>query len=224
LAAGLDPRVDAIVPAFTWHSLRQALFPQYQVVGEAKSPADVRPANRQGVFKQRWASLLFSNATGSPNLSDQQSQAQSGLCGRFDPALCQGYLTAAESGESNAKLNALLDESGLEKILPKIQAPTLIIQGEDDTLFPLDQADANFRGLPATTPAKMEWVAGGHDGDVSVDPMIDDLEEWFGRYLKHDASGPDTSFSVLVPETSLIGENRGTRDPETLIAQSYPGR
>jgi ABC-2 type transport system ATP-binding protein len=31
LAAGLDPRVDAIVPAFTWHSLRQALSPQYQI-------------------------------------------------------------------------------------------------------------------------------------------------------------------------------------------------
>ena len=70
----------------------------------------------------------------------------------------------------------------------------------------------------------MEWVAGGHDGDVSVDPLIDDLEEWFGRYLKHDAGAADTAFSVLVPETSLLGENRGTRDPETLIAQSYPGR
>ena len=36
LAAGLDHRVDAIVPAFTWHTLRQALFPQYQVVGLAR--------------------------------------------------------------------------------------------------------------------------------------------------------------------------------------------
>jgi ABC-2 type transport system ATP-binding protein len=224
LAAGLDPRVDAIVPAFTWHSLRQSLFPQSQVVGDARSLADVNPANRHGVFKQRWASLLFSNATGPPNLSDQPSQTQFGLCGRFDPPLCQSYLSAAETGESNAKLNALLDESGLEKILPKVQAPTLIIQGEDDTLFPLDQADANFQSLPATTPAKMEWVAGGHDGDVSVDPLIDDLEEWFGRYLKRDGSAPDTSFSVLVPETSLLGEDRGTRDPETLVAQSYPGR
>jgi ABC-2 type transport system ATP-binding protein len=224
LAAGLDQRVDAIVPAFTWHSLRQALFPQYQVAGSARSPADVMPANRQGVFKQRWASLLFSNASGRPGPTIPQSQDHDGLCGRFDPALCQGYLQAAETGEASPKLTALLDESGLEKIVPAIQAPTLIVQGEDDTLFPLDQADANFRGLPATTPARMDWVAGGHDGDVSVDPLIDDLEEWFGRYLKHDASAPDASFSALVPETSLLGENRGTRDPETLIAQSYPGR
>ena len=73
------------------------------------------------------------------------------LCGRFDPQLCRGYLTAAETGEADDELSKLLDESGLEKIVPAIKAPTLIIQGEDDTLFPLDQADANFRGLPADT-------------------------------------------------------------------------
>jgi ABC-2 type transport system ATP-binding protein len=227
LAAGLDHRVDAIAPAFTWHSLRQALFPQYQVVSPAKSPADVSPANRQGVFKQRWASLLFSNAAGgggggSP--SNEQTQNQHGLCGRFDPVLCRGYLAAAETGEADDKLKALLDESGLEKVLPAIEAPTLIIQGEDDTLFPLDEADANFRGLPATTAAEMKWVAGGHDTEISVDPLIDDLEGWFGRYLKRDRSTPDSSFSVLMPETSLLGEDRGTREPQTLSVQTYPGR
>jgi ABC-2 type transport system ATP-binding protein len=227
LAAGLDHRVDAIAPAFTWHSLRQALFPQYQVVSPAKSPADVSPANRQGVFKQRWASLLFSNAAGGGgggNPSNEQTQNQHGLCGRFDPVLCRGYLAAAETGEADDKLKALLDESGLEKVLPAIEAPTLIIQGEDDTLFPLDEADANFRGLPATTAAEMKWVAGGHDTEISVDPLIDDLEGWFGRYLKRDRSTPDSSFSVLMPETSLLGEDRGTREPQTLSVQTYPGR
>jgi ABC-2 type transport system ATP-binding protein len=228
LAAGLDHRVDAIAPAFTWHSLRQALFPQYRVVGLAKSPADVSPANRQGVFKQRWASLLFSNAAGGGggggNPSNEQTPNQNGFCGRFDPVLCRGYLAAAETGEASVKLKALLDESGLEKVLPAIKAPTLIIQGEDDTLFPLDEADANFRGLPANTPAEMKWVAGGHDTEISVDPLIDDLEAWFGRYLKRDGSIPDGSFSVLVPETSLLGEDRGTREPQTLSVQTYPGR
>jgi ABC-2 type transport system ATP-binding protein len=225
LAAGLDHRVDAIVPAFTWHSLRQALFPQYRVVGTARSPADVSPANRRGVFKKRWASLLFSNAGGGgSSAGSEQSQNQDGLCGRFDPDLCRGYLAAAETGEADRKLTALLDESGLEKILPSIKAPTLIIQGEDDTLFPLDQADANFRGLPVTTPAQMKWVSGGHDAEISVDPLIDDLEAWFGRFLKRDGSAADGTFSVLVPETSLLGEDRGTREPQTLTSESYPGR
>jgi ABC-2 type transport system ATP-binding protein len=225
LAAGLDPRVDAIAPAFTWHSLRQALFPQHQVAGRAESPADVSPANRRGVFKQRWASLLFSNAGGRPATNGQEEPNNSNaLCGRFDPALCQGYLAAAETGEADDKLSKLLDESGLEKILPAIKAPTLIIQGEDDTLFTLDQADANFRGLPAETPAEMKWVAGGHDAEIAVDPLVDDLEEWFGRYLKRDGGANNSPFSVVMPETSLLGEDRGTRDPQTLLAQSYPGR
>ncbi len=226
LAAGLDPRVDAIAPAFTWHSLREALFPQHQVVGAAKSLADVSPANRQGVFKQRWASLLFSDAGGRPAATSQEESNNNGnaLCGRFDPELCQGYLTAAETGEADEKLSKLLDESGLEKILPAIKVPTLIIQGEDDTLFTLDQADANFRGLPADTPAEMKWVAGGHDAEIAVDPLIDDLEEWFGRYLRRDGSANNSPFSVLMPETSLLGEDRGTRDPQTLLAQTYPGR
>ena len=205
LAAGLDHRVDAIAPAFTWHSLRQALFPQYHVVGAAQSPADVSPANRRGVFKQRWASLLFSNAGGRPATTNQGTGNTGALCGRFDPKLCRGYLTAAQTGEADDELSALLDESGLEKILPRIEAPTLIIQGEDDTLFTLDQADANFRGLPASTPATMKWVAGGHDAQISVDPLIDDLEAWFGRYLKRDGSATDTSFSVLVPRHRCWG-------------------
>ncbi len=224
LAAGLDQRVDAIAPAFTWHSLRQALFPQYHVVGAAKSPADVSPANRRGVFKQRWASLLFSNAGGQPSTTNEWTGNADALCGRFDPALCRGYLAAAATGEADDELSALLDESGLEKILPRIAAPTLIIQGEDDTLFTLDQADANFRGLPADTPAQMKWVAGGHDAEISVDTLTDDLDEWFARYLKRDGSADDGPFSVLMPETSLLGEDRGTRDPQTLLAQSYPGR
>jgi ABC-2 type transport system ATP-binding protein len=225
LAAGLDPRVDAIAPAFTWHSLRQALFPQHQVAGRAESPADVSPANREGVFKQRWASLLFPNAGGRQATNGQEGSSNSNaLCGRFDPELCRGYLTAAGTGEADNKLSKLLDESGLEGILPAIKAPTLIIQGENDTLFTLDQADANFRGLPADTPAEMKWVAGGHDAEIAVDPLVDDLEEWFGRYLKRDGSANNSPFSVVMPETSLLGEDRGTRDPQTLLAQSYPGR
>ena len=62
LAAGLDRRVDALVPTFTWNRLNQALFPQHAVIGGASSLADVAPAGGPGVFKQRWAARLFSGA------------------------------------------------------------------------------------------------------------------------------------------------------------------
>ena len=218
LAAGLDRRVDAIVPAFTWNRLNQALFPQHHVIGAGTSLAEVVPASGPGVFKQRWAALLFSGA-------GTRSGAPSGdpVCGRFTAELCAEYRNAAETGRPSTELTALLEETGPDPVLGAVNAPTLIIAGEDDTLFPLDQADANLRGLPAQTPASIAWVAGGHDAELSTDAIVEEMTAWFDRYLKADGSAPDTSFSVLVPETFLVGEGEG-RDPETLTGPAYPGR
>ena len=157
LVAGLDQRVDAIVPAFTWNRLDQALFPQYRVAGAAESLADVTPVGGTGVFKQGWASRLFSSGGRSP---DGGAAGGDPVCGRFTAELCSGYRQAAETGRVSPALVDLLAESGPDPVLADITAPTLIVAGEDDTLFPLDQADANLRGLPASTPARVTWVAG----------------------------------------------------------------
>ena len=221
LVAGLDTRVDAIVPAFTWNRLGQSLFPQNLTHGESTSLADVAPADRRGVFKQRWASLLFLGGGGQA--SERAAEGPTSVCGRFAPELCSSYLTAAESGQPSDRLLKLLDESSPARVLSKITAPALIIQGEDDTLFPLDQADANLRGLPASTPAAMKWVEGGHDAEIVINDLLPDLEAWFGRYLKQDGSPADTSFSVAVPETSLVGSG-SQREPKILVSAGYPGR
>ena len=219
LVAGLDQRVDAIVPAFTWNRLDQALFPQYRVTGAAESLADVTPVGGTGVFKQGWASRLFSGGGRSPNGGAAGGDP---VCGRFTAALCAGYRQAAETGRVSPALVDLLAESGPDPVLADITAPTLIVAGEDDTLFPLDQADANLRGLPAEHAARLTWVAGGHDGDLSVDALLADLSGWFGRYLT-EVEPTDPAFSVLVPETPLVGRG-GVRDPETRVAARYPGR
>jgi ABC-2 type transport system ATP-binding protein len=221
MVAGLDTRVDAIVPGFTWNRLGQSLFPQNRTRGEATSLADVTPADQRGVFKQRWASLLFLGGGGQAG--ERSADGSRSVCGRFAPELCSSYLAAAESGQPSDRLLKLLDESSPARVLSRITAPTLIISGADDTLFPLDQADANLRGLPAETPAAMKWVEGGHDGEIVIDDLLPDLEAWFGRYLQQNGSPPDTSFSVEVPETSLVG-NGGQREPKTLLSAGYPGR
>ena len=109
---------------------------------------------------------------------------------------CAAAISLPETGEADDELSALLDESGLEKILPRIAAPTLIIQGEDDTLFLSTRPTQTSEVCPGA-PATMKWVAGGHDAEISVDPLIDDLEEWFGRYLKRDGSAPTPRFRSL---------------------------
>ncbi len=235
LAAALDRRVDAIVPAFTYNSLTQSLFPQYATGSSATDAssntlAGFAPIDQPGVFKQRWAALLFrGGATSSEGTG--QSALDGQVCGRFDPALCRSYLQTAESGRPTAAMLTLLHRSDLEPQLAKITAPTLIIAGIQDTLFPLDQADANLRGLPGGTTAAMSWVNGGHDAAISFDDLMPQLEAWFATYLKHQpvpagAAGSQvlaSPFSLVIPQTSLVGEGGQRRNRQTWTAAAYPG-
>lgn len=223
LAAGLDQRVDAIVPAFTWNSLTQALLPQYAVTGSQVSLADIDPADEVGVFKQRWAGLFFLNglSDGVPSLSD----GRSALCGRFASDLCQEYLQTALTGTPSPGLVNVLNRSSMSRVLSRVTAPTLIVQGESDTLFTLDQADANLRGLPGSTTAAMTWVTGGHDGGIDLEALLPRLEGWFDRYLKHDDAGESPpTFSAVVPAMALVGREQSRREPTTVTAPDYPGR
>ena len=216
VAAGLDARVDAVAPAFTWDSLTTALFPQGSVTGPPASLADGGAAGA-GVFKQRWASLFFLSGSGGAG-------GQGGsLCGRFAPELCRGYLATAQSGRADPDLVAKLDRIAPHRLLPRITAPTLLVQGEQDTLFGLDQADALLRGLPASTPSRMLWVPGGHDASIDVTDQLGELEAWFGRHLRRDGSPAAPGFSVVVAPTALVGDGDDD-EPPVLQAASYPGR
>ena len=66
-----------------------------------------------------------------------------------------------------------------------MDAPTLLIQGEHDSLFDLGQADANYRAIRRNGgPAAMVWFAGGHDGGDQQTGYVDSLTAaWFTRWL-----------------------------------------
>ena len=224
LVAGLDRRVDAIAPSFTWHSLSGSLFPQYATSTASRSLAGVTPVEQAGVFKERWASLFFLSGGRGGDGGSSPVEPGRELCGRFTPALCEAYLEAARTGVASPRLLELLRPSDLAAVLPRVTAPTLLVHGERDTLFPLDQADANLRGLPAGTPAKMVWVAGGHDAGIDVDALLPDLKAWFGRYLKRDGSPADTAFRLDVPETALVDVGEDDAEPDIVTTPGYPGR
>jgi ABC-2 type transport system ATP-binding protein len=242
LAAALDPRIDAITPAFTYHSLTQSLFPQYatRTAGGGDvatgSLAGFVPIDEAGVFKQRWAALLFRGGSGGSGSGGQGTDSGPGLtpavCGRFDPALCRGYLQTAQTGRPTPALLSLLSRSDLGPQVAKITVPTLIIAGVQDTLFPLEQADANLLGLPPDTTASMSWVNGGHDAATSFDDLMPQLEAWFDTYLRDQpvpsgSSGApvlDAPFSLVIPQASLVGEGGDRRSRRTWTAPGYPGR
>src|SRR5206468_1505776 len=59
------------------------------------------------------------------------------LCGRFSAELCAAYQHTATTGRPTRQILDLLASSSPARTLDRIRAPTLLIQGENDSLFPL---------------------------------------------------------------------------------------
>jgi ABC-2 type transport system ATP-binding protein len=178
MLAGQDQRVDAIVPQITWNDLATSFLPQ---------SADV-PAT--GVFKKGWAGVFFGGSAGGDNPA----------CGRFAADVCAAYLSMATSGVPDAATLALLRRSSPATVLDQIKAPTLLIQGAVDTLFPLSEADANARGIAANgTPVRVAWFTGGHDGGPGPKSDQDRTKfltvQWLDHYLGHTGAAPANSFT-----------------------------
>ncbi len=121
-------------------------------------------------------------------------------CGRFARDVCDAYLAMATTGRPSAEAVALLRRSSPQSVLSSIKAPTLLIQGALDTLFPLGEADANARGIAATgTPVRVAWFTGGHDGGDG--PQTDQdrvrflLGQWLGHYVKGEGEAPANTFT-----------------------------
>ncbi|RIX27749.1 alpha/beta fold hydrolase [Amnibacterium setariae] len=194
-----DPRIDTVVAAITWNDLADALAPPSvgRVPGGAGEP--LRD------FKVGWASRLF--GAGIAGSTD--------ACGRFTPAFCDLYRRLVTGGTATPADLALLERSSPEAVLAGMRAPTLLLQGEQDRLFGLDQADANARQLRAAgAPVQVRWFDGGHDGGgiAGTDGVIDD---WLRDRLRTRAP-VSTLFSWAVPASA-------TAFREKRVAPAYPG-
>jgi ABC-2 type transport system ATP-binding protein len=216
-AAGYDQRIDAIVPAITWNELGQSLFPQFAETAAPTSAADKAPTPVPGVFKKQWAADFF--GTG-----DEGTGITPTTCGKFAAAYCAAYQASAAAGRPTPQILALMAHSSPARILDKIKAPTLLIQGEADSLFPLSEGDANARGIAANgTPVKLVWYGGGHDGGVPETKRIQSLTlTWFNRYLKKDGSKPDTRFEVTVTNATLSASDSQPK-ASVRVAAGLPG-
>jgi ABC-2 type transport system ATP-binding protein len=214
-----DPRVDAIGADITWSDLTQSLFPNGVVAARTgvTGAGVTGGGSADGVFKKMWASELFASAS-----SASSSEAHTGACGRFAPDLCAGYQRAAQTGEPGPGLVALLRASSPAGVLGRITAPTLLSQGEDDSLFTLSQADENAAGIAAHgTPVRVVWRSGGHDGGTSTAELVTSLEEWFDPVLLH-GTRPTGSFAITVPGTGISAAT-GRAVAQTLqAADGYP--
>ena len=242
--AGVDRRVDAIVPSITWHDLRQALFPQF-AVGSAvpDTPAGLQPAGPAGVFKKAWAAAFFGSSlaasastaapapvatpppTAAQSRSTLQLQTLSTACGRFAVDICLGYLQSATDGVPSADFLKLLALSSPARVVDRVTAPTLLIQGQTDSLFPLSEGDANAAAIAANgTPVDVVWTAGGHDGGIEESKRLTGLTRTFlDRVLRGEGAGVDAPFQVTVPD-AVVSSIDSNPAPQLRTAAAYPAR
>ncbi|MGW4159090.1 alpha/beta fold hydrolase [Streptomyces sp. NPDC004788] len=195
LAAGYDPRVDAIAPQITYWNLADALFPN-------------------GVFKKLWSGIFFTTGSG----------AGKGSCGRFSPEVCALYQRVAVSGRPDAAARALLEARSPSAVGARIKVPALIVQGQADSLFPLGQADVMARAIAANgAPVAVDWTAGGHDGgDRETGRIEARITAWFDRHLKRDTS-VDTGPAFRVSRTGGVDSTDGRATLRAATADRYPG-
>ncbi|WP_406861015.1 alpha/beta fold hydrolase [Streptomyces sp. HUAS MG47] len=210
LAAGYDPRVDAIAPAITYWNLADALFPN-------------------GVFKKLWAGIFFSTGStsatpGGPGAGAGRPVAAPSACGRFTDELCALYQRVAVSGKPDAAARALLEARSPSAVGARIKVPTLIVQGQADSLFPLSHADAMARTIAANgAPVAVDWIAGGHDGgDRETDRIESRVGAWFDRHLKGEANA-DTGPAFRVSRTGGVDSTDGRATLRGATADRYPG-
>ncbi|GAA1394397.1 CocE/NonD family hydrolase [Kitasatospora putterlickiae] len=227
LGSAYDSRIDAVASAITWWNLADALFPQ----GVRGSGAI------DGVFKRLWAGIFFttgsvgelgpSGGAARPALAPEQGGGQVG-CGRFLDELCRMYDRVATSGRADPEAVALLDRSSPSSVAERLKAPTLVIQGQQDSLFPLDQGDAIARAVAANgAPVAVDWFAGGHDGGTDTSDRVDArMVDWFDRFLKSDGpkgDGGDTGAAFRVTRTGGVDSTGFQTVLRGASADAYPG-
>ncbi|MGW5605429.1 alpha/beta fold hydrolase [Streptomyces sp. NPDC003753] len=162
-----------------------------------------------GVFKKLWAGVFVNSGGG---------------CAKFTAELCRMYERVAESGRPDAEARALLQARSPSAVGKDIKVPTLLVQGQSDSLFPLGQADAAARAIRANgAPVDVDWIAGGHDGgDMETSRVQARDTAWFDRYLKGD-KGVDTGPAFRITRTGGIDSTDGAAQLKGASGASYPG-
>jgi ABC-2 type transport system ATP-binding protein len=251
LAAAYDHRIDAVVAQSTWNNLATALFPNGAGGGPASGVFKRQWAGL--LFTQGSVGFGATAQGGAPGQATGPGQGsapgqgtalgqgggagqllppggvgRSALCGRFQPQICAIYQRIAATGRPTPQAISLLLHSSPASVAGRMRAPTLLIQGENDSLFGLDQANANYQAIRRNgAPVDMVWFAGGHDGGNQETARVGSLTaQWLRRWLApgHPAASAGTGqpgFAV----TRVLGFDPSSDQASLGIAtaSSYPG-
>ena len=176
-----------IVPFITWHSLVSSLSPNY-----LHTDLSLQEGRPTGVFKEQWTSLFFASGNGQV-LTSPPGSGTPVLCPNFVDPLCQLYTQSVLEGRATPATIDILKASSpaTPPRMGNIDIPTLLVQGQSDTLFTVNEAAASYTALKANgAPLKMIWHNGGHGGYAYAEGELAFIQRrvlaWFDRHLAGD--------------------------------------
>ncbi len=177
--AARDKRIRATIPGRTWGNLAYSLVPNNRIV-----PGDTtglsHELNTQGVFKEEWTSLFYALGNAQPSMGnggcpqakaaggDPAELANAATCQGFYLEVCRIYDMLTTQGTTDAEGRRYVARASVPDVLNRVTAPTLLVQGQSDTLFNLNDASSTYLALKRRgVPVGMIWNSGGHGGYTS---------------------------------------------------------
>ncbi len=212
-AASVDPRLDTIVPIITWNDLSYSLDPNNtaQTTGVSTSTP--------GAIKLVWGLGLSAVGVLDGLENAQGDPSRLFPCPNFATFVCPALVTAGTTGFFQPSSTAALQHASVASYLSSIKIPVLLMQGEADTLFNLNEATATFKALRARgVPVKMVWQSWGHSQSTPAPGELDlsnpdpatqyetaRVADWFAHYLQGSTVSTGPNFAYFRPWISYTG-------------------
>ena len=228
--AAVDRRVDALVPLITWNDLAYSLAPNNTAAGRGIP----------GAFKWLWTNGFYLIGEGqpltAPNLDP--SRINSVACLHFVSRACDTVRTLNSGSyppDATTELLGYARSVSPASYLSRVEAPTLLVQGQADSLFNLNEATATYKTLRAQgTTTKMIWQSWGHSGGMTS-PAAGELNlsqgnletsyvgrrilSWFDRYLRKRNIDTGPAFAYYRDWISDTRHTYGTADRLPVLSQ-----
>ena len=248
--AAASTKIDAMVPEITWNDLTYSLAPN------ANNPNFTYDysATAPGVLKSLWSDLFFALGNAEPGINNGYSgwtdtnatNAHTASTGTAPSLSCPGYeqVVCTENVISSAQgypsqnildwlrhassVSALGSFSGSSGHFP----PTMLLQGQTDTLFNFGDAIANYNMWKSRNrPVKLVFKLGGHSGgaaageynyaDLSKGYLSQVTLNWYDHYLKQQTA-VDTGPEVEYYREWVTYDTAGSAQPAYGGATSFP--
>jgi predicted acyl esterase len=202
--AGIDPRLDTIIPIITWNDLSYSLAPNNTSFDRGVT------YRTPGIEKYQWSSLFFGLGIADGIQETGVDPARNVGCPNFDDRACGSKAQMDLTGAPNDATLLFARHASVTDFEDQIRIPTLLAQGQADTLFNLQESVATYRSLKAKgVPVKLMWQSWGHSGGDSEATGEFGLKEpdknyqtreflqWFDHYLGGRGQKPKLDFTYF---------------------------